>query len=81
MEWSGGSDTIDEALARIQHREEAALKRGRAMAYAFSHQVNSINYFKSQLIFSNYIINTLKLSCTFDFFFHILKNREGILWG
>ncbi|XP_023732139.1 protein IQ-DOMAIN 9 isoform X2 [Lactuca sativa] len=38
VEWSGGSDTIDEALARIQHREEAALKRGRAMAYAFSHQ-------------------------------------------
>ncbi|CAH1425065.1 unnamed protein product [Lactuca virosa] len=38
VEWSGGSDTIDEALARIQQREEAAVKRKRAMAYAFSHQ-------------------------------------------
>lgn len=38
VEWSGGSDTIDEALARIQQREEAAVKRDRAMAYAFSHQ-------------------------------------------
>lgn len=39
MEWSGGYDTKDEALARIQQREEAAVKRERAMAYAFSHQV------------------------------------------
>lgn len=38
VEWSGGFDTIDEALARIQQREEAAVKRERAMAYAFSHQ-------------------------------------------
>lgn len=42
MEWSGGCDTKDEALARIQQREEAAVKRERAMAYAFSHQVISI---------------------------------------
>ncbi|XP_076923056.1 protein IQ-DOMAIN 10-like [Bidens hawaiensis] len=38
VEWSGGSDTKNEALARIQQREEAAVKRERAMAYAFSHQ-------------------------------------------
>ncbi|XP_076951680.1 protein IQ-DOMAIN 9-like [Bidens hawaiensis] len=38
VEWSGGSDTKDETLARIQQREEAAVKRERAMAYAFSHQ-------------------------------------------
>ncbi|KAL2494914.1 IQ-domain 9 [Forsythia ovata] len=38
VEWSGGSKTMDEALARIHHREEAALRRERAMAYAFSHQ-------------------------------------------
>ncbi|KAJ0502603.1 putative IQ motif, EF-hand binding protein [Helianthus annuus] len=38
VEWSGGFDTKDEALARIQQREEAAVKRERAMAYAFTHQ-------------------------------------------
>ncbi|XP_010279173.1 PREDICTED: protein IQ-DOMAIN 1 [Nelumbo nucifera] len=38
VEWSGGSDTMEEILARIQQREEAAVKRERAMAYAFSHQ-------------------------------------------
>ena len=30
---------MDEILGRIYQREEAALKRERAMAYAFSHQV------------------------------------------
>lgn len=38
VEWSGGSETMDEVLARINQREEAAVKRERAMAYAFSHQ-------------------------------------------
>ncbi|KAL3519928.1 hypothetical protein ACH5RR_018077 [Cinchona calisaya] len=38
VEWSGGSETIEEVLARIQLTEEAASKRERAMAYAFSHQ-------------------------------------------
>ncbi|KAM1384447.1 hypothetical protein PS2_036395 [Malus domestica] len=37
-EWCGGSETMDEILARIYQREEAAVKRERAMAYAFSHQ-------------------------------------------
>lgn len=40
VEWCGGSETMEEILARIQHREEATVKRERAMAYAFSHQVN-----------------------------------------
>ncbi|KAL6562082.1 hypothetical protein OROGR_003089 [Orobanche gracilis] len=38
VEWTGGSETIDEALAKIHQREDAAVKRERAMAYAFSHQ-------------------------------------------
>ncbi|CAL5036864.1 unnamed protein product [Urochloa decumbens] len=38
VDWNGGSDTMDEILARIQQREEAAVKRERAMAYAFNHQ-------------------------------------------
>ncbi|XP_072999136.1 protein IQ-DOMAIN 9-like [Typha latifolia] len=38
VEWCGGSETIEEIIERIQHREEAAVKRERAMAYAFSHQ-------------------------------------------
>lgn len=38
VEWSGGSATMEEVLAKIHQREEAAVKRERAMAYAFSHQ-------------------------------------------
>ncbi|CAK7350461.1 unnamed protein product [Dovyalis caffra] len=38
VEWCGGFDTMEETLARIHQREEAAVKRERAMAYAFSHQ-------------------------------------------
>ncbi|KAK4420401.1 protein IQ-DOMAIN 1 [Sesamum alatum] len=46
-EWSGGPETMEEILGRIQQREEAAAKRERAMAYAFSHQwrANSNQYF------------------------------------
>ncbi|KAL8228105.1 hypothetical protein R6Q57_015689 [Mikania cordata] len=36
--WKGSSHTMTEALARIKQREEATIKRERAMAYAFSHQ-------------------------------------------
>ncbi|KAG6416638.1 hypothetical protein SASPL_124072 [Salvia splendens] len=38
VEWNGGSETVSEALAKIHHREEAAVKRERALAYAFTHQ-------------------------------------------
>ncbi|KAK7317733.1 hypothetical protein RJT34_02203 [Clitoria ternatea] len=38
VEWCGGSETMEEILCRIHQREEAAIKRERAMAYAFSHQ-------------------------------------------
>ncbi|XP_059439073.1 protein IQ-DOMAIN 9-like [Corylus avellana] len=38
VEWCGGSETMDEILARIHQREDAAVKRERTMAYAFSHQ-------------------------------------------
>ncbi|KAL8263302.1 hypothetical protein R6Q59_024651 [Mikania micrantha] len=43
VEWNSGCETKDEALARIQQREVAAVKRERAMAYAFSHQVTNPN--------------------------------------
>ncbi|KAM7280263.1 hypothetical protein ACFE04_007397 [Oxalis oulophora] len=39
VEWNCGSETMEEILSRIQQREEAAIKRERAMAYAFSHQL------------------------------------------
>ncbi|CAK9148194.1 unnamed protein product [Ilex paraguariensis] len=39
VDWNGGSETMDEILSRIYQREEAAVKRERTMAYAFSHQV------------------------------------------
>ncbi|KAL8143971.1 hypothetical protein V2J09_017003 [Rumex salicifolius] len=38
VEWCNGSDTMEEILSRIHHREEAAVKRERALAYAFTHQ-------------------------------------------
>lgn len=38
IEWQGGPETKEEIIYRIQERERAALKRERAMAYAFSHQ-------------------------------------------
>ncbi|KAH7544061.1 hypothetical protein ACOSP7_030866 [Xanthoceras sorbifolium] len=46
VEWHNGSETMEEILYRIQQREEAAVKRERAMAYAFSHQwrANSSQY-------------------------------------
>lgn len=46
VEWCGGSETMEEILSRLQQREEAAIKRERTMAYAFSHQwrANSSQY-------------------------------------
>ncbi|KAI4312248.1 hypothetical protein MLD38_037081 [Melastoma candidum] len=38
VDWCGGSESKDEILARIHQKEEAAVKRERAMAYAFNHQ-------------------------------------------
>ncbi|WVZ01031.1 hypothetical protein V8G54_027100 [Vigna mungo] len=38
VEWCSGSETMEEILCRLHQREEAAIKRERAMAYAFSHQ-------------------------------------------
>lgn len=44
VEWNCGSETMEEILSRIHQREEAAVKRERAMAYAFSHQVVEQQY-------------------------------------
>ncbi|KAK7306583.1 hypothetical protein VNO77_44532 [Canavalia gladiata] len=49
VEWCGGSETMEEILGRIHQREEAAVKRERAMAYAFSHQWRA-NSSQSQLL-------------------------------
>ncbi|KAJ4809764.1 Protein IQ-DOMAIN 1 [Rhynchospora pubera] len=38
VDWCGGSDSMDVILARVQQREEAAVKRERTMAYAYLHQ-------------------------------------------
>lgn len=37
-DWWGGSETKEVVLGRIHQREEASIKRERAMAYAFTHQ-------------------------------------------
>lgn len=46
VEWCGGSETMEEIISRIQQREEASIKRERAMAYAYLHQwrANSSQY-------------------------------------
>ncbi|CAK8535040.1 unnamed protein product [Lathyrus sativus] len=38
MDWCSGSETMEEIVSKIHQREEAAIKRERALAYAFSHQ-------------------------------------------
>ncbi|WOG89773.1 hypothetical protein DCAR_0209012 [Daucus carota subsp. sativus] len=38
VEWSGGTETMEESLGKIHLREAASVKRERTMAYAFSHQ-------------------------------------------
>ncbi|GAV64041.1 hypothetical protein CFOL_v3_07559 [Cephalotus follicularis] len=43
VEWNGGSETMEEIHSKIQQREEASIKRERAMAYAFSHQWKANN--------------------------------------
>ncbi|KAB2029449.1 hypothetical protein E1A91_D05G170500v1 [Gossypium mustelinum] len=43
VEWSCGPETMEEILTKIHHREEAAVKRERTMAYAFSHQWRASN--------------------------------------
>ena len=45
VEWNGGTETKDEILERIHQREEAMIKRERALAYAFSHQVYIKTFF------------------------------------
>ncbi|KAK5831339.1 Protein IQ-DOMAIN 1 -like protein [Gossypium arboreum] len=43
VEWSCGPETMEEILTKIHNREEAAVKRERTMAYAFSHQWRAPN--------------------------------------
>ena len=44
VEWCNGSETMEEIISRLYQREEAAIKRERTMAYAFSHQVQNLIY-------------------------------------
>ncbi|XVF40386.1 hypothetical protein PTKIN_Ptkin01aG0109200 [Pterospermum kingtungense] len=49
VEWSGGPETMEEVLTKIHLREEAAVKRERTLAYAFSHQWRAPNSSKNVL--------------------------------
>ncbi|OIW11571.1 hypothetical protein TanjilG_26937 [Lupinus angustifolius] len=42
VEWCNGHETMAEILSRLQRREEAVINRKRAMAYAFTHQVQNL---------------------------------------
>lgn len=55
VDWLDGAETMEEIIARVQQREEAAVRRERAMAYAFSHQWRASS--KSNLGYSGYEID------------------------
>jgi len=40
-EWDDSSQSKEQIEAKLLHRQEAALRRERALAYSFSHQVAS----------------------------------------
>ena len=41
-EWDDSHKSKEQIEARLQHKQEAAIRRERALAYAFSHQVSCI---------------------------------------
>lgn len=43
--WDDTAHTKEEREARLQRKAEAAIKRERAMAYAYSHRVHSFDNF------------------------------------
>ncbi|KAF1882459.1 hypothetical protein Lal_00039107 [Lupinus albus] len=55
VEWCGSSVTMEETLGRLHQREEAAVKRERTLAYAFSHQWRA-NASQSQIL-GNYEVS------------------------
>lgn len=76
MEWSNGPETMEEVLARIHLREEAAVKRERAMAYAFSHQV----YSAITLQFHQFVCFTIKVPYFENFLFCSGEPIQSMLW-
>ena len=39
-EWNDSTQSKEQIEAKLQHKQEAAMRRERALAYAFSHQVS-----------------------------------------
>lgn len=70
VEWCGGSETMEDTLARIHQREEAAVKRERTLAYAFSHQV-----FHYQQLY----ITLMNSTCSYQLKTYIFIAVEGKL--
>jgi len=48
-DWDDSTLSSNVSKMRMQDRMEAATRRERALAYAFSQQVNSKNYFNKQV--------------------------------
>lgn len=55
-DWDDSSLTKEEAEERLRKKVEAVIKRERAMAYAYSHQVNDIDFV---LVFTNVFIKNI----------------------
>jgi hypothetical protein len=64
-DWDDRPRTIEEIQAMLQTRKDAALKRERALSYAFSHQVTLIYlcFFKKKISFE---------FCKAGFFFFVI---------
>jgi hypothetical protein len=51
-DWNDSTQSKEQVDAKLQNRQEAAVRRERALAYAFSHQVRD---------FSSYYLPTMKM--------------------
>lgn len=78
-DWDDSSLTKEQAEERLRKKVEAVMKRERAMAYAYSHRVNDIDFV---LVFTNVFIKMFWSNCFFSFLhsFISLLQIQNIFW-
>lgn len=57
--WDDSIQSKEQIEASLQHKHEAAIRRERALAYAFSHQVSLVYSYENLISFSNLYLLTL----------------------
>lgn len=60
--WDDSTQTPEEIQAKLQFKQEAALKRERALAYAFSHQV-CVPLHRSVYVVSSMVYCNTQIAC------------------